>query len=90
VPERPYPEHDLGKRESRFRVVERDAIAARQGELQAAAHAEPVDHGGRGEGEVTHLLRQIPAQARELERLVRRLELHELVHIGAGDEVFLA
>ena len=55
VPGRHDAEHHLGQREARLRVVERDAVAAGERELDAAAHAEAVHHRGGGEGQLVQL-----------------------------------
>ena len=79
-------EHHLRKGEAALRIVERDAVAAGERELEAASHAEPVHQRGGGEGQAREPLEQIPAGAREHERLVGALEAGEFLDVGAGDE----
>src|SRR5512135_14694 len=89
MPERPDAQHYFRKREARSGVVQCDAIPARERHLQAAAHAKAVHHRGRGEGQRAQLVHRVPPEPCEVDRLVGRLEVYELVHVGAGDVVVL-
>ena len=85
-PDRRDAEHHFGEREARCRIVERDDGAAGERELQAAAHAETVDHRGGREGQVVELLQHVPARAHKSERLIGRGKARELLDVGPGDE----
>ena len=70
VPRRHDAKHHFRQCEARFRIVERDTIAAGKRELDAAAHAEAVHHGRGWEGQLRKLLEDIPAQAHEAHRFL--------------------
>ena len=74
APARHDAEHHFGQREARPRLVDRDAVAAGERELQAAAHAEAVDQRERREGQRGELVERVPAALHDRERVLRRLE----------------
>ncbi len=86
APRRKDAEHHLGQREARSGLIDRDAVAAGERELDAPAHAEAVDQGERREGQGGELVVEIPASPDQAYRVVGVLELGELFDIGTGDE----
>jgi len=80
-------ELDLGKADLRLGVIRRHAMRARERELEATAEARTVDPDGDRLWEPGHLLEQLLAVRRQALSLGGRGEPHELLDVGAGDEV---
>ena len=79
-------EHHLGQAESRRRLVDDDAIAAGERQLEAAAEAEAADQRERRIRHGGEPLERVPAALDERDRVGLGLDVAELVDVGAGDE----
>src|SRR6266851_1966409 len=86
APARKDAEHHFRKREACSGLIYRDAIAAGERELDAPAHAETVYERKRREGQGFEFVIEIPAALDQAHRVVRVLDLGELLDVGARDE----
>src|SRR6266705_74191 len=75
-----------GMRGARSGLIHRDAIAAGERELDAPAHAETVYESKCREGQGFEFVIEIPAALDQAHRVVRVLDLGELLDVGARDE----
>jgi len=77
---------NLGEPELGFGVIGRDAVVARQGELEPATQAGPVDPDGDRLGKARHALQQLLTVRHEALRFGRAGERDELLDVGTRDE----
>jgi hypothetical protein len=79
-------EHHLGQPQPRPGLVDDDPVTTGEREFQPAAEAEPADQRKRRVRRGCELVERIPAALDERGGIVDRLQLRELVDVGAGDE----
>src|SRR5690606_26215499 len=80
---------DFGQADPGRRVVAGHAVVAGQRDLGAAAHAEAVDRGDRGAGQLGQALERLLAAADGVADRALAVELGELADVGAGDEALV-
>src|SRR5688500_12539258 len=85
-PTRNEPEHDLGKREHRLRMIGSDAPGARHRRLEAAPQAGAMNRRDHRGAELLQAVQQrLPVERQSL-RVIGRANLQKLLDVGAGDE----
>ena len=82
-------EHHLGEAENRLWIVDTDAVATGQRELEPAAEAIAVDCGDGGAGQSLQALQDRVRGPHEGQRFLGRADLRELPDVRASDEARL-
>ena len=80
------PQHHFGEAEPRSRLVDDDAIPARERQFQAAAQTETANERQRRILDVSEPLERVPAALDDRDRAGLVLHAAEFVDIGAGNE----
>src|SRR5205823_5944228 len=86
TPARNQTQLDFRQAKLSARLIQRDAVIASQGKLEAAAQARTVDDGQRRHRQAGQFVEELLTAGGQRSRLFRVLDRGELVQVGAGDE----